>query len=219
MLTPHPGEMARLVGMTVKEVEADRVGAGAAVCDRKRRDAGAERMADAGGASRWPRGRWNTTGNPSMAKGGSGDILTGIVAAMLAQYPDHVAEAVEAAGVSAWAGGRLRVPGAGGTYGAGDGHRGGVCGGAFRARAVDEDGLTWIAGTAAAQEGLGRTGMKEFTREKRLRTRSVAGTLGLGEMITELLRAPKLVVLRAGPGRRQDDAGAGDRGGDWGIGR
>jgi len=32
-----------------------------------------------------------------MAKGGSGDILTGIVAAMLAQYPDHPAEAVEAA--------------------------------------------------------------------------------------------------------------------------
>jgi len=32
-----------------------------------------------------------------MAKGGSGDILTGIVAAMLAQFPDRVAEAVEAA--------------------------------------------------------------------------------------------------------------------------
>ena len=38
--------------------------------------------------------------------------------------------------------------------------------------------------------------MREFTREKRLRTRSVAGTLALGEMITELLQAPKLVVLR-----------------------
>jgi tRNA threonylcarbamoyladenosine biosynthesis protein TsaE len=38
--------------------------------------------------------------------------------------------------------------------------------------------------------------MKEFTREKRLRTRSPGGTLALGEMITELLRAPKLVVLR-----------------------
>jgi tRNA threonylcarbamoyladenosine biosynthesis protein TsaE len=38
--------------------------------------------------------------------------------------------------------------------------------------------------------------MREFTREKRLRTRSVAGTLALGEMITELLPAPKLVVLR-----------------------
>ncbi|MBB5066788.1 tRNA (adenosine(37)-N6)-threonylcarbamoyltransferase complex ATPase subunit type 1 TsaE [Granulicella mallensis] len=38
--------------------------------------------------------------------------------------------------------------------------------------------------------------MKEWTREKRLRTRSVGGTLGLGEIMTELLRAPKLVVLR-----------------------
>ncbi len=37
--------------------------------------------------------------------------------------------------------------------------------------------------------------MKEWTREKRLRTRSENGTLGLGETMTELLRAPKLVVL------------------------
>jgi tRNA threonylcarbamoyladenosine biosynthesis protein TsaE len=38
--------------------------------------------------------------------------------------------------------------------------------------------------------------MKEFTREKKLRTRSENGTLALGEMLTELLPAPKLVVLR-----------------------
>jgi tRNA threonylcarbamoyladenosine biosynthesis protein TsaE len=38
--------------------------------------------------------------------------------------------------------------------------------------------------------------MREFTREKRLRTRSENGTLGLGEIMTELLMAPKLVVLR-----------------------
>ncbi len=38
--------------------------------------------------------------------------------------------------------------------------------------------------------------MREWTREKRLRTRSENGTLALGEMLTELLRAPKLVVLR-----------------------
>ena len=38
--------------------------------------------------------------------------------------------------------------------------------------------------------------MREWTREKRLRTRSENGTLGLGEVMTELLLAPKLVVLR-----------------------
>jgi tRNA threonylcarbamoyladenosine biosynthesis protein TsaE len=38
--------------------------------------------------------------------------------------------------------------------------------------------------------------MRQWTREKRLRTRSEGGTLGLGELISELLAAPKLVVLR-----------------------
>ncbi|MBW4038360.1 MAG: tRNA (adenosine(37)-N6)-threonylcarbamoyltransferase complex ATPase subunit type 1 TsaE [Acidobacteria bacterium] len=38
--------------------------------------------------------------------------------------------------------------------------------------------------------------MKQFTREKRLRTRSEQGTVGLGQLISELLVAPKLVVLR-----------------------
>src|ERR1700723_2702296 len=96
VLTPHPGEMARLVGMTVKEVEADRIGI-------------ARRFAAQHGVTLvlkgWrtliahPDGRIgvNTTGNPSMAKGGSGDILTGIVAAMVAQYAEDVAGAVEAA--------------------------------------------------------------------------------------------------------------------------
>jgi ADP-dependent NAD(P)H-hydrate dehydratase / NAD(P)H-hydrate epimerase len=95
VLTPHPGEMARLVGKSIKEVEADREGI-------------AREFATSRGVTLvlkgWrtiiahPDGRMalNTTGNPGMAKGGSGDILTGILAAMLGQFPERPAEAVEA---------------------------------------------------------------------------------------------------------------------------
>jgi len=96
VLTPHPGEMARLAGMTIKEVEADRVGLA-------RRFATEHQLTLV--LKGWrtlvahPDGRIavNTSGNPAMARGGSGDILTGIVAAMLAQFPDDVTLAVEAA--------------------------------------------------------------------------------------------------------------------------
>jgi hydroxyethylthiazole kinase-like uncharacterized protein yjeF len=96
VLTPHPGEMARLVGKTIPEVEADREGIARGYA------AGHHVTLVLKG---WrtliahPDGSIavNTTGNPGLAKGGSGDILTGITAAMLAQYKEHVAEAVEAA--------------------------------------------------------------------------------------------------------------------------
>jgi ADP-dependent NAD(P)H-hydrate dehydratase / NAD(P)H-hydrate epimerase len=153
VLTPHPGEMARLVGMTVKEVEADRVGL-------------ARRFATEYGVTLvlkgWrtlvahPDGRVavNTTGNPSMAKGGSGDILTGIVSAMLAQYPDDVAGAVEAA---------VFLHGLAGDFAclAQDEHTVlamdtvGHLWQAFRARVKDADGLTWISGTALNGDGEG----------------------------------------------------------------
>jgi len=94
----------------------------------------------------------NTTGNPSMAKGGSGDILTGIVSAMLAQYGDEskggdVASAVEAA---------VFLHGLAGDFAclAQEEHTVlamdtvGHLWQAFRARVKDADGLTWIAGTA-----------------------------------------------------------------------
>jgi ADP-dependent NAD(P)H-hydrate dehydratase / NAD(P)H-hydrate epimerase len=152
VLTPHPGEMARLAGMSVKEVEADRVG----LARRFTTEHGVTLVLKG-----WrtlvahPDGRVavNTTGNPSMAKGGSGDILTGIVGAMLAQYPDNVAEAVEAA---------VFLHGLAGDFAclAQDEHTVlatdtvGHLWQAFRARVEDADGLTWIAGTAA--NGAGR---------------------------------------------------------------
>jgi hydroxyethylthiazole kinase-like uncharacterized protein yjeF len=96
VLTPHPGEMARLLGKTVKEVEADRIGI-------------AREFATKNGLILVLKG-WrtliahpdgsiaiNTTGNPGMAKGGSGDLLTGMVAAMLGQHPNEPGRAVEAA--------------------------------------------------------------------------------------------------------------------------
>ena len=144
VLTPHPGEMARLTGMTVKQVEADRVGL-------------AERFATQHKLTLvlkgWrtivahPDGRVaiNTSGNPAMAKGGSGDILTGIVAAMLAQYPDEVAKAVEAA---------VYLHGLAGDFAAQAMDEHTILAtdtvthlsDAFRYRTTDADGLTWICG-------------------------------------------------------------------------
>jgi len=144
VLTPHPGEMARLAGLTVKQVEADRIGLA-------REFATVHKLTLV--LKGWrtlvahPDGRVavNTTGNPSMSKGGSGDILTGIVAAMLAQYPDDVASAVEAA---------VYLHGLAGDFAAREMDEHTVLAtdtvahlsNAFRYRVRDEDGLTWLCG-------------------------------------------------------------------------
>jgi NAD(P)H-hydrate epimerase len=149
VLTPHPGEMARLAGMTIKEVEADRVGLA-------RRFAMEHKVTLV--LKGWrtlvahPGGRVavNTSGNPAMAKGGSGDILTGIVAAMLAQFAgsgdaDDVARAVEAA---------VYLHGLAGDFAALAMDEHAVLAtdtvthlsDAFRYRVKDEGGMTWICG-------------------------------------------------------------------------
>lgn len=92
ILTPHPGEMARLTGARVED-----------------RLAVARTFAQAGNVClvlkghrtliAWPDGRvWiNPTGTPALAKGGSGDILTGLMAGLVAQFPDDIETAVRAA--------------------------------------------------------------------------------------------------------------------------
>jgi NAD(P)H-hydrate epimerase len=96
VLTPHPGEMARLVGKTVAEVQAMRLETARGFAERL----GVTLvLKGARTLIAHPNGQVavNTTGNPAMAKGGSGDLLTGLIAGMMAQYSGNVPEAVEAA--------------------------------------------------------------------------------------------------------------------------
>ena len=96
VLTPHPGEMARLAETTIAEVQAKRLEVARAFAQRS---GFIVVLKGARTLIAHPDGRVsvNTTGNPGMAKGGSGDLLTGIVAGMLAQHPDEPVRAVEAA--------------------------------------------------------------------------------------------------------------------------
>jgi NAD(P)H-hydrate epimerase len=96
VLTPHPGEMARLAGIPVAEVQADRLGVARGFAQR----VGVTLvLKGARTLIAHPDGRVavNTTGNPGMAKGGSGDLLTGLVAGLMAQYPADAGRTVEAA--------------------------------------------------------------------------------------------------------------------------
>jgi ADP-dependent NAD(P)H-hydrate dehydratase / NAD(P)H-hydrate epimerase len=96
VLTPHPGEMARLAGISTKEVQANREPLAREFAIRHQvtlvLKGWRTLIAHPDGSL-----AVNTTGNPGMAKGGSGDILTGVVAAMVAQHPDRIADAVNAA--------------------------------------------------------------------------------------------------------------------------
>lgn len=83
VLTPHPGEMARLMGCSVEDVEADPLGTVKACAERFGCTAVLK-----GSTTLVARGRetaFNLTGNPGMATGGSGDVLAGLAGALLAQ--------------------------------------------------------------------------------------------------------------------------------------
>jgi ADP-dependent NAD(P)H-hydrate dehydratase / NAD(P)H-hydrate epimerase len=96
VLTPHPGEMARLAGMSTADVQANRLDV-ARDFARQHRVTVVLKGARTLIAHRSGRVAVNTTGNPGMAKGGSGDLLTGMVAGLLAQFRDDPEGAVDAA--------------------------------------------------------------------------------------------------------------------------
>jgi NAD(P)H-hydrate epimerase len=84
-VTPHPGEMARLCGISNEEVQADRLGIALKAAAAWKAHVILKGFHTLLGS---PDGRAfvNTTGNPGMAKGGSGDVLTGILAGMASQF-------------------------------------------------------------------------------------------------------------------------------------
>jgi hydroxyethylthiazole kinase-like uncharacterized protein yjeF len=84
LLTPHPAEAARLLGTSTREVQNDRVGAATTLAARLR---SLIVLKGAGSICAAPDGTWhiNTSGNPGMASAGMGDVLTGIIAALLSQ--------------------------------------------------------------------------------------------------------------------------------------
>jgi len=93
VITPHPGEMARLVGGSVADVQKDRLG----VARKFAREhelivvlKGNRTLVVQPDGEAWV----NTTGNPGMSTGGTGDILTGMVAGMIAQHPNDALSAV-----------------------------------------------------------------------------------------------------------------------------
>jgi hydroxyethylthiazole kinase-like uncharacterized protein yjeF len=84
LLTPHPAEAARLLDSTVEAVQADRV---AAALELAQRFNALIVLKGCGSVITSPDGQWfiNRSGNPGLASAGSGDVLTGIIVALLAQ--------------------------------------------------------------------------------------------------------------------------------------
>jgi hydroxyethylthiazole kinase-like uncharacterized protein yjeF len=86
VITPHPGEMSRLTGLSIAEIQANRL----EVARKFAREhelivvlKGHRTLITAPDGTVWV----NPTGNPGMATGGTGDVLTGMVAGLVAQHP------------------------------------------------------------------------------------------------------------------------------------
>ncbi len=84
LLTPHPGEMARFLGTTVPQVQSDRL---KTAREAARQTGAVMVLKGARTVVADPEGRVsiNSTGNPALASGGTGDVLTGLIGGFLAQ--------------------------------------------------------------------------------------------------------------------------------------
>ena len=87
ILTPHPGEMARLTGKAITEIQADRIAAAHWLVERDTDSQIITVLKGAGTVICDSNGRWaiNRSGNPGMATGGMGDVLAGIIGGLLVQ--------------------------------------------------------------------------------------------------------------------------------------
>lgn len=97
VLTPHPGEMSRLAQISIPDIQRDRVAAARHFACEHNLVAvlkGWRTVIALPDESVWI----NPTGNPGMATGGTGDVLTGMIAGFIAQFPNDIPRAV-AAGV------------------------------------------------------------------------------------------------------------------------
>ena len=84
VITPHPGEAARLLGISTEEVQADRTGSAQKLAARMNCSVvlkGAGSLCIGNDRKIW----LNTTGNPGMSSAGIGDVLSGMIAAFVAQ--------------------------------------------------------------------------------------------------------------------------------------
>jgi hydroxyethylthiazole kinase-like uncharacterized protein yjeF len=97
VITPHPAEAARLLGCTTAAVQTDRV---KAANDLAQRYQAVAVLKGNGSVIANPDGTWliNASGNPGMASAGMGDVLTGMIASLLAQG----AEARAATAAAVW---------------------------------------------------------------------------------------------------------------------
>jgi ADP-dependent NAD(P)H-hydrate dehydratase / NAD(P)H-hydrate epimerase len=98
VFTPHPGEMARLTGRTIADIQSNRVEIAREFAQKYGITLilkGYRTLTASPDGQVWV----NPTGNPGMAKGGTGDVLTGILAGQIAQFPTHPMGEVAAAAV------------------------------------------------------------------------------------------------------------------------